>query len=306
MPKTLVFPMPYTRFVVGIAILLCSDLASAQMMPGGGMGPGGMGPAQPAGEEKKEGVAEAAPKSATLPTTPALPPQKGRRKRWKLFELEGYYRLRTDWMKNFNLNFIDDPAIGGAPFPRALSCSSTVLGHPCDDTLSSTNMRLRLEPTFNIDEGTAVHVQADVYDNLLLGSTPTGFSLSPPYDTTTNKPPVGGFGTTQAPPVKGVNSDRDAIVVKRVWAEVAVPLGILKFGRMPNHWGMGIYANGGGKDPISGNYDYDGDYGDSVDRLSFSAMIPGTQLRAMIASDWNLTRLVSNQTATNTGHEGHP
>jgi len=33
-------------------------------------------------------------------------------------------------------------------------------GHPCSDTLTSTNMRLRLEPVLNIDEGTSVHVQA--------------------------------------------------------------------------------------------------------------------------------------------------
>jgi uncharacterized protein (TIGR04551 family) len=69
---------------------------------------------------------------------------------------------------------------------------------------------------------------------------------------------------------------------------------------------MGIKHNGGGKDPISGDYNYNGDYGDSVDRVSFSAQIPGTGLRAMIASDWDSTRLVSNQTSANLGHEGHP
>ena len=75
---------------------------------------------------------------------------------------------------------------------------------------------------------------------------------------------------------------------------------------MPNHWGMGILHNGGGADPINGGYDYDADYGDSVDRASFSLLIPGTNLRAMVASDWSMTRLVSNQTAANKGHEGHP
>jgi uncharacterized protein (TIGR04551 family) len=272
------------------------------MTPGGPMG--GMGQ-QPAGEEKKEGVAEAAPKTpGLLPTTPALPPPKGRRKRWKLFELDGYFRLRTDWFKNFHLGFQDNPDLGGAPFPRALSCG-TLNQEPCDDTLSSGNMRLRLEPTFNLDEGTSVHLQADVYDNLVLGSTPVGMDLGAGYSDT-NPPPFGGFGTDQEAAVRGKNSDRDAITVKRAWAEVAVPLGILKFGRQPNHWGMGIYANGGGRDPISGEYDYDGDYGDTVDRVSFSAVIPGTNLRAMVASDWSMTRLVSNQTSANRGHEGHP
>jgi uncharacterized protein (TIGR04551 family) len=264
-----------------------------------------MGPSSGQQEEKKEGVAEAAPKTpGLLPTTPALPPPKGRRKRWKLLELDGYFRLRTDWFKNFNLNFRDNPDLGGAPFPRALSCGTTN-EEPCDGSLSGTNMRLRLEPTFNLDEGTSVHVQADIYDNLVLGSTPTGLDLGSMYSDT-NLPPIGAFGTDQDPAQAGKNSDRDAITIKRAWAEVAVPLGILKFGRQPNHWGMGIYANGGGRDPINGSYDYDGDYGDTVDRVSFSAMIPGTQLRAMVASDWNMTRLVSNQTNANLGHEGHP
>lgn len=290
-----------------VFLVALGDIASAQMgggMPmGGGPGGGGM---QPAGEEKKEGVAEAAPKTpGLLPTTPALPPPKGRRKRWKLFELDGYYRMRTDWFKNFNLGFLDEDAVGGAPFPRALSCNSTALNHPCDDSLSSTNMRLRLEPTFNIDEDTSVHVQADVYDNLILGSTPINQDLSGAYSSTF-RPPLGAFNNTQAPSVMGVNSDRDAIILKRAWAEVGVPLGVLKVGRMPNHWGMGIHSNGGGKDPISGEYNYDADYGDTVDRVSFSAQIPGTPLRAMIASDWDATRLVSNQTNANRGHEGHP
>lgn len=289
------------KVVLGTAVFLVgTQVAEAQMTPGGPMG--GM---QPAGEEKKEGVAEAAPKTpGLLPTTPALPPPKGRRKRWKLFELDGYFRLRTDWFKNFHLGFRDNPDLGGAPFPRALSCG-TPNEDPCDNSLSSANMRLRLEPTFNLDEGTSVHVQADVYDNLVLGSTPVGMDLGAGYDDM-NPPPVGAFNTEQDPAVRGKNSDRDAITIKRAWAEVAVPLGILKFGRMPNHWGMGIYANSGGRDPIHGTYDYDGDYGDTVDRVSFSAVIPGTDLRAMIASDWNITRLVSNQTSANVGREGHP
>lgn len=284
--------MLYSTRIALVLLLIGTATAEAQLTPGGGM-PGG-GPQQQE-EQKKEGVAEAAPKATgLLPTTPALPPPKGRRKRWKLLELDGYFRMRTDWFKNFNLGHIDDPALGGAPFPRALSCSSTTLGAGCDGALSSANMRLRLEPTINLDERTSIHVQADVLDNLVLGSTPVEQNL------------VGVFSGTQAPPVAGANSDRDSIVVKRAWAEIAVPLGVLKIGRQPNHWGMGIWHNAGGEDPISGAYDYDADYGDTVDRASFSALIPGTNLRAMIASDWDVTRLVSNQTDAGRGREGHP
>ena len=294
-----------------MGVLALGAPAEAQINPGGGMGGPGMGgpSGQPPGEEKKEGVAEAAPKKeGLLPTTPALPAPKGRRKRWKLLELDGYYRMRTDWFKNFNLGFPDRPDLGGSPFPTALGCKSIAAGHPCDDSLSSANMRLRLEPTINLDEGTSVHVQADVLDNVILGSTPFDQNLAGVYNSTTGlSPPIGAFGNgTQAAVSQGVNSDRSAIQVKRAWGEVALPLGVLKFGRMPNHWGMGILYNAGGADPINGGYDYDADYGDTVDRASFSLLIPGTNLRAMVASDWDMTRLVSNQTAANRGHEGHP
>lgn len=309
--------MPYsishvagTGLVVGL--LLSASPAEAQIQPGGGMPGGGMG--QQPTEEKKEGVAEAAPKTpGLLPTTPALPVQKGRRKRWKLFEIDGYYRLRTDWFKNFHLGFLDRADLGGAPFPRALGCSAAALNAPCEDALSSTNMRLRLEPTINLDETTSIHVQADVLDNLVLGSTPVNQAYNGAYNTDDNStgvlgndPPLGAFGNSQDAPVAGRNSDRDSITIKRAWAEVAVPLGILKFGRQPNHWGMGIWNNSGGPDWISGVYDYEADYGDSVDRVSFTAVIPGTNLRAMVASDWNSTRLVSNQTTQGIGREGHP
>jgi uncharacterized protein (TIGR04551 family) len=298
-----------TAILAALVAASIGGVAHAQMGPGGmggGMGPMGTGPMQPSGDAKKEGVAEAAPTTPSLlPTNPTLPPPKARRKRWQLFEMGGYFRLRTDWLKNFNLGFVDDPALGGAPFPRVLGCQSTLANRPCNDSVSSANMRLRLEPIFNINETTSVHVQADVYDNLILGSTPIGEDLSGTY-TDANRPPLAAFGGSQSPPTRGANSDRDAITVKRAWAEVGTPLGILKAGRMPNHWGLGIWANGGGADPINGTYNYDADHGDTVDRVSFSAQIPGTPLRAMVGSDWNATRLVSNQTSANKGREGHP
>ena len=38
---------------------------------------------------------------------------------------------------------------------------------------------------------------------------------------------------------------------------------------------MGIYYNGGGYDPINGTYDYDADYGDTVDRVELHGADPG-------------------------------
>src|SRR4051812_15929679 len=234
-------------------LVVGAPVVRAQIAPGG-LNPTSPGPGAGQGsEEKKAGVAEAAPQTpGLLPTTPALPAPKARRKRWKLLELDGYYRVRTDWFRNFNLGFAESP--GGAPFPTALGCKATVPNRPCDDALSGANMRLRLEPTINLDEGTSIHIQADALDNIVFGSTPSdpllgaGYTM-PALGSTAPaqlgaRPPTGAFGNgSQANVLQGVNSDRPSIEVKRAWAEVAIPFGILKVGRMPNQWGMGIIHN---------------------------------------------------------------
>jgi uncharacterized protein (TIGR04551 family) len=155
-------------------------------------------------------------------------------------------------------------------------------------------MKLRLDPVVHLDEKTSLHVQVDLLDNVVFGSTPDGTYL----DGTRRRPdvPLGAFTDNQAPPEGGRNNVRDSIHVRRAWAEVETPFGLLKFGRQPNVWGTGIYANGGGADPIHGTYDLDTDYGDTVDRVSFDAGIPGTSLRASIAMDWPSTLPSAGQT----------
>ena len=162
-------------------LLLHAGLARAQMGPSPmptsptGGGPGGAGGGEP---PKHEGIAEAAPKTpGLLPTTPTLPPPKSHRKRLQVLGLDGYFRVRSNWFRNFNLGFIDNPTLGGAPFPRALGCSAdptVVANAPCTSSLSDLNMRLRLEPVVNIDETTSVHAQIDILDNQILGATPVG------------------------------------------------------------------------------------------------------------------------------------
>ena len=249
-------------------------------------------------EPKPEGAAEEAPSTpGALPTTPVLPPPHGKNKEFQLIELNGYYRFRGDWFKKFNLGF-NDLGDGGAPFPRPLACTpndpSMASDKPCEDTLKSANMRLRLEPIIHIDEKTSVHIQADLLDNVVYGSTPAGF-----FGDGTPRPgdiPSGGFTDNQAPPIPGRNSLTDSILIKRAWAEVETPFGLLKFGRQPNQWGLGIMWNSGDRNPIHGTYDLDADYGDTVDRVSFDAGIPGTDLRGSIAMDWGSTAPTAGQT----------
>jgi uncharacterized protein (TIGR04551 family) len=248
---------------------------------------------------------------APPPTTPVMPPLEPSHKHLKRIELDGYFRLRTEWDKDFWLGYNQSLA-GGAPWPQPPSCSSAALNHPCDDSTRTADIRLRLEPTINITDGTSIHIQADGLDNLVLGSTPEGLNLGGIYTGTatttgTNRPPLAPFlNDNQAAPTQGLNSNQPSLVVNRAWAEVALPYGVLEAGRQPNQWGMGVWKNAGGYDPVTGTYDYLADYGDSVDRISYGAPIPGTSLHAMLAYDFGDGGLTSNVTPANAAYSEHP
>lgn len=273
---------------LALALLATGAAAQPSPLPTGG---------PPTGEDepKPQGAAEAAPKTANLlATTPAVPARRDTRKKYDIIRVDGYLRGRGDWAKNWNLGFADDPDFGGAPFQQALSCQSTGVGG-CEDSITSSNLRLRLEPRLELTNTMSVHTQIDLLDNVVLGSTPDG------------APPLGAFSGGTAAPLAGVNSDANSIVVRRAWGEVATSLFLLKFGRMPDHFGLGIVANSGRRNDtdyaqwetlwmpgaeanVGGandtSYDLDSDYGDTVDRAMISVEIPGTPLRAALAMDW--------------------
>src|SRR5688572_11678806 len=237
------FSYQLTTAAFAAAILGSAAAARAQVNPQPQPLPG----TEPLPDDKKpEGVAEPAPtQPGQLPTTPILPAPKAKKKRFQLFEIDGYFRWRGDWMKNFHLGFSGEDGLG-TPFPRSISCAADApTDANCSGTIKSSNIRLRLEPVINIDERSSVHFQIDVLDNLVLGSTPDGS-----YNDGTARPTnisINGFSGGQAPQEAGRNYLYDSIRVKQAWAEVMTPLGLLRFGRMPSHWGMGILANAGGK-----------------------------------------------------------
>ena len=278
------------RLSLVLLISLWSVAVLAQGMtprPGGGMG------RQPTPKsDKPAGPAEAAPEEEKVedqPDLPPLPPWPGQEaKKLQLFQLKGYFRFRSDMFHNGNLGLFDPSGKLQHPYYTPLS-EHPNSGASCakryntktpggtdrdmeqDDcpasTLAGANMRLRLEPTINIGEQVRVHTQIDVFDNLSLGSTPDYGSAS--ADTLTV--PLDAFTSgSQAPPAAGQNSARAALIVKRAWAEVETPFGPLRFGRMPNHWGVGLVANDGDC--------MDCDYGDNVDRVSFQTTLAGYTL----------------------------
>jgi uncharacterized protein (TIGR04551 family) len=256
-----------------------APLAWAQF-GGGGMRP--MGPGQgggpqgnPAEQKQEEQQAEAAPETPgqepALQPLPAWPGQ--REKQLQFLQIDGYLRGRAYLFSKLNLGvpftgqgvvppffvpYSESMAPGSNP---AATCSARNNNNGCvNNNLTSADMRMRLEPTINVTEQVRVKMQADIFDNLVLGSTPEGFflnGLGPSRDV-----PLQSFARSQVPPTAGVNSFTNSIVVKRAWAEVRTPIGELRFGRMPSQWGMGMLVNSG--DCL------DCDFGVNVDRVMFA------------------------------------
>ncbi|NVB39175.1 TIGR04551 family protein [Pseudenhygromyxa sp. WMMC2535] len=267
-------------------------------MPGGQAGPGGPG-GPPGGGDSEDGPAEAAPKDkgALAPVVPVPAQPEGRRK-VQLFELHGYFRMRADYFHRLDLNldyddldtetnkFFIPPAETaelndeGDLSSNDASCyqqlssagvSATKISQRCARRrgTSSANLRLRLEPTIHVTDTVKVHAQVDLLDNLVLGSTPQGFAAENPWA------PVSLFTRSMAAPTQGVNSLTDSITVKRAWGEIRFGFGMtLEAGRMPNHWGMGIFYNDGNGYDRGEHADIvrmvDTDYGDSVDSVKLT------------------------------------
>jgi len=127
-----------------------------------------------------------------------------------------------------------------------------------------------------------VHAQIDVLDNTIMGSTPDSLAgiegYNRPVPTSGNPLDVPGnapgqfLSTSQDPPEVGQNGFVSSIRAKRAWAEVDTEFGSLRFGRMPWHWGRGIFYN-------QGNCP-DCDVGTTVDRVMGLTTIYGHQLMA--------------------------
>jgi len=171
-----------------------------------------------------------------------------------LFEVNGYFRTRMDLFYRFDLGTPVDPA-GFGIFPIDPQSDSR-------HTVAGANMRLRLDPTLNVSEEVRIRGQVDVFDNLLFGSTPAGGWSDGAGNQTR---PWVIDSNTMASPTFGWNSIRDSIAAKRVWGEARTPVGELRFGRMADHFGMGMFTNDGNC--------LDCDDGNTVDRFLFAVKI---------------------------------
>ena len=164
------------------------------------------------------------------------------KRKLEVFTLDGYYRMRPNLYYQFSL--------GKNPGPGRLFPSP----RPTEKTQSFADMRLRLEPTFNISEEVRVKLQLDALDNVILGSNPVSdvdryFYL---FDV---------FNDGQVSPRSAINSFKDSLMLREAYGEVSTPVGLLRFGRMTAHWGLGLLRNDGNC--------LECDFGDVVDRVMF-------------------------------------
>jgi uncharacterized protein (TIGR04551 family) len=227
-----------------------------------------------------------------------------------ILEMHGYFRTRAELFHNFSLSRHDTSGgtIGGLtsqglwanPLDQTYTDRNGVrrqvllCGDPntagqykeCfDKTQATANLRLRLNPEIHISDNLRVLAQVDLLDNLVLGSTPdssalvpsgvgqSGYNAALPNQFAT----LNAFSQTQGPPTAGVNGYKNSIDVKRAWAEYLTPLGQVRFGRMPAHWGLGMVYNSG--DCI------DCDYQSNVDRIMFTSGLKSLDL--YFGGSWN-------------------
>ncbi|WP_223781663.1 TIGR04551 family protein [Myxococcus sp. AS-1-15] len=166
------------------------------------------------------------------------------KRKLEVFQLDGYFRLRPTLFYKFDLGRVPATIAGQDLFPRSSRTSA--------NTQSFATMRLRLDPTFNISEQVKIKLQVDGLDNLVLGSTP---------DTLYPGDARNVFTIFSEDQESLGNTLSDSIKLRRAYGEVNTPVGILRFGRMGSHWGLGMLRNDGNC--------FDCDFGDTVDRIQF-------------------------------------
>ena len=158
------------------------------------------------------------------------------------FDMHGYYWAQSNWV----YNLFD----GESPQARG---SSWALPYKTPNRTFYLTMKGRFEPQINIGETVKVMSSIDVLDNVVWGDN-ENLAATPLFaGDPSNTQPDGSIG--------------DALQLRRLWVEWTTKFGLLRIGRQPSHWGMGILANGGDgfDDDFGVNHD-----GSTYDRLIFA------------------------------------
>jgi uncharacterized protein (TIGR04551 family) len=266
---------------IGLVLVGSARAAVAQVAPGSpvnGPGLGEVGPPAAAAPEAAAGLGAPGAAQAAKPLEQPAPelslPEWSRddwmllKPRVALLEIDGYLRLQSRLDRRLDLGNGATWEVDAAGDP--LSRYGALSDGAAD--ISFTSMRLRVEPLININEQLQIITTFDLLDNLLLGSTPSSLAFGQ------TRPPLSLATRTALAPQQERNSLSSMLAVKRVWGR-ATALGEqleLRFGRMPDHWGLGMLYNDG--DGLQANY------GTVVDRVSLAFRLYHHVLTPMV--DW--------------------
>ena len=205
--------------------------------------------------EKEEDGQEFIAEEESATDTPLVKIQQG--KPVKFFELYGYFNVANTFSYNMKLS-------GNNPY---MASRNTVNNVVTDETTGervtrSTNehvlnwawLKLHLEPVINIAETMEIHTKLSIFGNTAMGADNYEF----------DKQENGLLRDAQL-------STSANIVFEGLWGVFDTPIGQLKVGRMPFHWGLGILYSDGNKFNTlsSGNY---------LDRIQLTIPVMGFKI----------------------------
>jgi len=213
---------------------------------------------KPAEEENAEKITPELVDSPAVEekSTPAMKVTDG--KPAKYFELYGYFSFANKFTYNMALNG-NNPYLMSKSTIRDTTYNDSTdqyeLKDPSrEDILSWAWMKLHLEPVINVAETLEIHTKMSIFGNTALGAD--NFEAD----------------------TKGNGLLRDAqlstsadIVFEGLWGTVDTPIGELKAGRMPFHWGLGILYNDGNRI----NHQSTGNY---LDRIQLTIPVAGFKI----------------------------
>jgi hypothetical protein len=173
-------------------------------------------------------------------------------------EYDGYFRFRQNFNHNLNMDRNEGP-----------------------NWRNYSDFRFRLNPSFFVTDTVRIHTSLNFMDGTF-GDTPfrgapygnpaqrNDLLFNDPQSNTVgrsipqNEQSSWVYGGASAPDGAVTTTDLQPLQVRRAWAEVELPVGLLKVGRMPFHFGLGIFGNSG--DEI------DQEIGSTRDRVKFETM----------------------------------
>jgi hypothetical protein len=161
---------------------------------------------------------------------------------------------------------------------NAVSITPLDLASATDQNYSVVEQRLRLDGTLDYDDKVRLTTSVDVLDGVLWGDNGTLGSSPEPTSgaaVSTNNPNLStscitlkpGAPSTQASSYHYGLCPGDPVFVRRLYADVMTPVGLLRIGRQPMTEGASIAANDG--DGRKNRFGYAG-IGNSVDRILFA------------------------------------